>query len=48
MVVVPLASEDGCHDDVGCTRDRSLVEKHVTTFQLVGLDFINIATINMQ
>ena len=36
-----------CHDDIGCTRNRSLIKQHIAALQLLGLNPIHIALLIM-
>ena len=36
-----------CHDDIGSTRNRSLIEQHIAALQLLGLNLIHIALLIM-
>ena len=40
-------SQDRSHDDIGCSRNRSLIEQHIAALELLSLNLIHIALLIM-
>ena len=38
--------KDGCHDNIGRTSHRGLVEQHIVSLQLLGCDLIDITSLD--